>query len=122
MLELQLAIQIHLQYLDVACWCPSAVWLNAAYLLQALQYLRKLCSHPLLVLDPGVEAHLRAVGQALGQPPSAVQAQWAASLGQLHSLEHAPKMNALLELLQQCGIAPLPSDAALNTSGEHHVH
>lgn len=65
---------------------------------------------------------MRAVGQALGQPPPAVQAQWAALLGQLHSLEHAPKMNALLELLQQSGIAPLPSDAAGNSSGVTHVH
>ena len=65
-----------------------------------------------------MDAHLRAVGQALGQPPSAIQAQWTTSLGRLHSLEHAPKMAALLELLQQSGIAPLPPDAAVSASGE----
>jgi len=33
---------------------------------QALQYLRKLCSHPLLVLDPSVPEHVAAVHAELG--------------------------------------------------------
>ena len=33
---------------------------------QALQYLRKLCSHPLLVLDPSVPEHMAAVHAELG--------------------------------------------------------
>ena len=33
---------------------------------QALQYLRKLCSHPLLVLDPTVPEHVAAVHAEVG--------------------------------------------------------
>ena len=41
---------------------------------QALQYLRKLCSHPLLVLDPSVPEHVAAVHAELGAGRLAVGA------------------------------------------------
>jgi TATA-binding protein-associated factor len=66
--------------------------MGAKHVFQALQYLRKLCTHPALVLDPShpdyeeIRRHLEASGS------------------DLHSLAHAPKLQALRELLRQCGI------------------
>ena len=65
--------------------------------LQALQYLRKLCSHPLLVLDASVPQHAAAVAKA-GLPPGAPD--WAGKGSPLRALQHAPKLQALAELLQ----------------------
>ena len=67
--------------------------------LQALQYLRKLCSHPLLVLDPEAPGHAAAVQAAVGLP-TATPAAWQAAQPSLHHLHHAPKLLALKELLQ----------------------
>ncbi len=69
------------------------------------------------MLDPTVDAHLRAVGQVLGQAPADVKAHWASSLAALRAVEHAPKMAALVELLQQCGIVPAGSDDASASDG-----
>lgn len=60
---------------------------------QALQYMRKLCSHPALVLDAGNGAHREAL-QAVA-PGAALP---------LRGVQHAPKLAALRELLGQCGI------------------
>ena len=67
--------------------------------MQALQYLRKLCSHPLLVLDPAAPGHAAAVQAATGLP-AATLAAWKAAQASLHQLRHAPKLLALKELLQ----------------------
>ena len=64
---------------------------------QALQYLRKLCSHPLLVLDGSVPQHAAAVA-ASGL--TAGPADWRNTGSPLRSLHHAPKLQALAELLQ----------------------
>jgi len=67
--------------------------------LQALQYLRKLCSHPLMVLQPTLPLHLSASTAATNTHT------WEAAQAALHaSLEHAPKLLALHQLLQQCNI------------------
>lgn len=68
--------------------------------LQALQYLRKLCSHPLLVLDRGVPEHVAAVEAQLGP--------WPAAQAALRDLSHAPKLQALKQLLSECGIGVEP--------------
>ena len=61
---------------------------GSADALKALQYMRKLCTHPRLVLPERAD---------LGSSP----------------LEHAPKFVALLALLAECGlVAPLDADAA----------
>ena len=72
--------------------------------LQALQYLRKLCSHPLLVLDAAIPAHVAAVEKAT-QLKASTPAAWKAAQPCLHHLAHAPKLLALQQLLQVC---PLP--------------
>jgi hypothetical protein len=61
--------------------------------LQALQYMRKVCSHPALVLEPGNEAHADALQEAA--PGAALP---------LRGVQHAPKLAALRDLLAQCGI------------------
>ena len=64
---------------------------------QALQYLRKLCSHPLLVLDGSVPQHAAAVAAS---GVTAGPADWGGKGSPLRSLHHAPKLQALAELLQ----------------------
>ena len=65
---------------------------------QALQYLRRLCSHPLLVLEESNPAHVAAAQQATSS------SSWTAAKDGLRGLTHAPKLAALRDLLQQCGI------------------
>lgn len=73
------------------------------HVFQSLQYLRKLCNHPALVLnDPGA---LATVQRKLGNVPN------------LHSIEHAPKLEALKQLLLDCGIGAPTSLERLDASG-----
>ncbi|CCF58239.1 hypothetical protein KAFR_0E00850 [Kazachstania africana CBS 2517] len=62
------------------------------HIFQALQYMRKLCNHPALILSPD-HPQLRQVEQYLKQ----------ANL-ELHDVVNAPKLNALRTLLFECGI------------------
>ena len=68
---------------------------------QAMIYLRKLCSHPLLALDESVPEHVAAVHAELG-------GSWTAAQQALHDTAHAPKLQALRELLAECGIGVEP--------------
>jgi TATA-binding protein-associated factor len=61
------------------------------HVFQSLQYLRKLCNHPALVLR-GDKAALASVEKKLGKIPP------------LHDISHAPKLEALKQLLTDCGI------------------
>ena len=72
------------------------------HVFQALHYLRRLCSHPLLVLDPEVPAHSKALIKVLGPK---LGNDWPAAKEHLRiHLEHSPKLAALRELLIDCGI------------------
>lgn len=64
----------------------------SAHVFQAIQYVRKLCTHPALVYDPKVGAHAAALA-ASGAP-----------LRGGEGLCHAPKLQALADILRQCGI------------------
>ncbi|KAI0220992.1 TATA-binding protein-associated factor mot1 [Massospora cicadina] len=64
---------------------------KAPHVFQALQYLRKLCNHPLLVLTPKHPKYA-AVMHRVGDEAA------------LHDLAHAPKLLALRQLLNDCGI------------------
>lgn len=81
---------------------------GAVHTFQALQYLRKLCNHPLLVLDkshPNYDEVMRTEKD-------------------LHSLTHSPKLMALQQLLQECGVGLPPGDkgaAELGSVGQHRV-
>ncbi|PIA13088.1 hypothetical protein COEREDRAFT_17765 [Coemansia reversa NRRL 1564] len=71
---------------------------KVTHVFQALQYLRKLCNHPALVLTPKhplykqIETDLHARG------------------ADLHTLDIAPKLLALRDLLNQCGIGTQKSE------------
>ncbi|GAO48421.1 hypothetical protein SAICODRAFT_21270 [Saitoella complicata NRRL Y-17804] len=72
---------------------------NKSHVFQALQYMRKLCNHPSLVLNPSHPKYTQ------------VMSQLAAQNSQIKSIEHAPKLGALKDLLQDCGIGVPPSAA-----------
>ena len=72
--------------------------------LQALQYMRKLCSHPALVLDPEQPAHVVALNAATGAATEGDIGTWEARVAAIRSqLHHAPKLEALQQLLQVMG-------------------
>uniref|UniRef100_A0A8C6ULC0 BTAF1 RNA polymerase II, B-TFIID transcription factor-associated n=1 Tax=Neogobius melanostomus TaxID=47308 RepID=A0A8C6ULC0_9GOBI len=62
------------------------------HVFQALQYLRKLCNHPSLVLTPQHPEHKRVTEQLTSQNSN------------LRDIQHAPKLSALKQLLLDCGL------------------
>ncbi|KAI9288630.1 hypothetical protein BC943DRAFT_288000 [Umbelopsis sp. AD052] len=65
---------------------------KAQHIFQALQYLRKLCNHPLLVVNPK-HPEYNKVMQRLEKNQAS-----------LHDIHNAPKLLALKQLLVDCGI------------------
>ncbi|CAK5279450.1 unnamed protein product [Mycena citricolor] len=59
------------------------------HVFQSLQYLKRLCNHPLFVLKDNAQAIQAALGK---------------SSANLHELTHAPKLLALRQILTDCGI------------------
>ena len=79
------------------------------HIFQALQYMRKLCNTPSLVVKPG---HVQY---------ESIQAQLRAKKSSLDDIAHAPKLLALHDLLLECGIgAPPPPDGEIGTA-ENYV-
>lgn len=75
------------------------------HIFQALQYMRKLCNHPALVITPN-------------HPQAAEVASYLASKkSDLKSIEHAPKLKSLKNLLLECGIGTGDSEY-LNSKGK----
>ncbi|KAM6916245.1 TATA-binding protein-associated factor 172 [Xenentodon cancila] len=62
------------------------------HVFQALQYLRKLCNHPSLVLTPQHPEYKHITEQLAGQNSG------------LRDIQHAPKLSALKQLLLDCGL------------------
>eukprot|EP00064_Thunnus_orientalis_P002982 superscaffoldBa00000234_g2990 len=62
------------------------------HVFQALQYLRKLCNHPSLVLTPQHPEYKRITEQLTCQNSN------------LRDIQHAPKLSALKQLLLDCGL------------------
>ncbi|XP_061491537.1 TATA-binding protein-associated factor 172 [Rhineura floridana] len=62
------------------------------HVFQALQYLRKLCNHPALVLTVHHPEHKR------------ITEKLAAENSSLRDIQHAPKLSALKQLLLDCGL------------------
>ena len=71
---------------------PPAPAPGRQHIFQTLQYLRKLANHPLLVLDDGKPAHAE------------LRRQLEAQRGSAQALSQAPKLQALRQLLLDCGI------------------
>lgn len=65
---------------------------GATHIFQALQYLRRLCNHPLLVVNEKY-ANYNKVQDFLHKSNTT-----------LHSIQNAPKLQALKQLLGECGI------------------
>jgi hypothetical protein len=83
----------------------------ATHVFQALAYLRKLCSHPLLVLDWNSPEHRAAASERLGARSAADAAS------ALSCAEAAPKLLALRDLLFQCGIAAAEDEGGARARG-----
>ncbi|KAM3913658.1 TATA-binding protein-associated factor 172 isoform 2-T2 [Leptodactylus fuscus] len=62
------------------------------HVFQALQYLRKLCNHPALVLTAQHPEHKKVTDQLATQNST------------LRDIQHAPKLSALKQLLLDCGL------------------
>lgn len=82
---------------------------------QALQYLLKLCSHPLLVLGDKIPESLLCHLSELFPGSSDI-------ISELHKLHHSPKLVALQEIMDECGIGVdgSSSENAVNV-GQHRV-
>ncbi|KAL1694700.1 hypothetical protein GGG16DRAFT_87332 [Schizophyllum commune] len=73
------------------------------HIFQSLQYLRKLCNHPALVLkadQEAIAANLDRLGLKVDRPADG-----------LKDIQHAPKLLALKQLLTDCGIGVTASAA-----------
>ncbi|CAH8382756.1 unnamed protein product [Eruca vesicaria subsp. sativa] len=87
----------------------------STHVFQALQYLLKLCSHPLLVLGEKVTEPVASDLAAMINGCSDI-------ITELHKVQHSPKLVALQEILEECGIGSdaSSSDGALSV-GQHRV-
>ncbi|KAJ3219778.1 TATA-binding protein-associated factor mot1 [Dinochytrium kinnereticum] len=72
---------------------------QGTHVFQALQYLRKLCNHPSLVLKPQ-HPQYEKISRKLALEDS-----------NINDIQHAPKIAALRQILQDCGIGLDTSDA-----------
>ncbi|KAJ7534695.1 hypothetical protein O6H91_13G105700 [Diphasiastrum complanatum] len=85
----------------------------STHVFQALQYLRKLCSHPLLVLDELQQDYVSALKLEVTGNGKDMKAD-------LHELQHAPKLLALQEILEECGIGIQTNAGETSIEGGHH--
>ncbi|KAL0847999.1 hypothetical protein Bca101_021246 [Brassica carinata] len=87
----------------------------STHVFQALQYLLKLCSHPLLVLGEKVSEPVASDLAAMINGCSDI-------ITELHKVQHSPKLVALQEILEECGIGSdaSSSDGTLSV-GQHRV-
>ncbi|KAK6782737.1 hypothetical protein RDI58_020533 [Solanum bulbocastanum] len=86
----------------------------SSHVFQALQYLLKLCSHPLLVFGERVSESLSSVVSELFSPGSDI-------VSELHQLYHSPKLVALQEILSECGIGADSGSEGTICVGQHRV-
>ncbi|KAF8091152.1 hypothetical protein N665_0452s0021 [Sinapis alba] len=88
----------------------------STHVFQALQYLLKLCSHPLLVLGEKVTEPVASDLAAM------INGCCSDIITELHKVQHSPKLVALQEILEECGIGSdaSSSDGTLSV-GQHRV-
>lgn len=85
------------------------------HVFRALQYLLKLCSHPLLVVGDQTADTLKSNLTPLFADSSDL-------LSELHNLHHSPKLVALKEILEECGIgADASNSEGMENVGQHRV-
>jgi TATA-binding protein-associated factor len=83
------------------------------HIFQALQYMRKLCNSPALVVKESHKQYVSILKSLQSQSPPST----------LRSIEHAPKLSALKDLLLDCGIgvAPDPNNLAAEAVSQHRA-
>lgn len=83
------------------------------HIFQALQWMRKLCNSPALVIKESHKQYQTIQKQLAAQTPPST----------LRSLEHAPKLLALKDLLIDCGIgvAPDPNNISTEAVSQHRI-
>ncbi|MCL7026697.1 hypothetical protein MKW94_014094 [Papaver nudicaule] len=87
----------------------------SSHVFQALQYLLKLCSHPLLVLGERLPESVLSLLSKLIPGSSDV-------ISDLHELHHSPKLVALKEILEECGVGvDASSSEDVLGVGQHRV-
>lgn len=87
----------------------------SSHVFQALQYLLKLCSHPLLVVGERIPDSLLPMLSELVPANSDLASE-------LHKLHHSPKLVALQEIMEECGIGVDASNSeGAITVGQHRV-
>ncbi|KNA20109.1 hypothetical protein SOVF_055380 [Spinacia oleracea] len=87
----------------------------SSHIFQALQYLLKLCSHPLLVASVEAVDSLRYILSDLLPGNSDI-------ISELHKIHHSPKLIALQEILEECGIGVDTSNSeSMINFGQHRV-
>lgn len=86
----------------------------SSHVFQALQYLLKLCSHPLLVIGEKIPDSLSTILSGLFPAGSDV-------ISELHKFYHSPKLVALHEILEECGIGVDNSGSEGVNVGQHRV-
>lgn len=77
------------------------------HIFQALQYMRRLCNSPALVMKEGHKNYEQ------------IKSSLAAKNSSIRDIVHAPKLTALRDLLIDCGIGAEPTESALNPSANY---
>eukprot|EP00210_Caulerpa_lentillifera_P005279 g5043.t1 len=80
---------------------------------QSLQYLSRLCSHPLLAINWQDSTHLTILSKALGK--SSIEESSTRDL--LTHVSHTPKFQILQELFNECGITTTVQSSPLQEGG-----
>lgn len=88
---------------------------TSSHVFQALQFLLKLCSHPLLVLGGKIQDSLSRLLPDIFATNCDISSE-------LHKLHHSPKLVALQEILEECGIGvDGPGSEGPVSVGQHRV-
>lgn len=85
--------------------------------LESLQYLRRLCSHPSLVLDWQNPEHRKIAQKTLGRDLR----DKTLCLEALSHVTNAPKLQILNELFSECGIGSAQSPLGDDAGGSHRM-
>lgn len=82
---------------------------------QSLPYVMKICSHPLLVIGEKIPHSLSCLLSELFPANADI-------ISELHKLHHSPKLVALQEILEECGIGVVASSSEGSVNvGQHRV-
>ncbi|XP_058206166.1 TATA-binding protein-associated factor BTAF1 isoform X3 [Rhododendron vialii] len=88
---------------------------GSTHIFQSLPYVMKICSHPLLVIGEKIPHSLSCLLSELFPANADI-------ISELHKLHHSPKLVALQEILEECGIGVVASSSEGSVNvGQHRV-